>query len=53
MRILECIDPPGNHVVLLEHPLDGAGLLALELAIDIGHQQFVAELGHESVGSSG
>ena len=48
MRVLQSSDALGDDVVLLEHLLDGLRLLARELPIDIGDQQFVAEFGHEA-----
>ena len=46
MGFFQRVEAAGDHLVLLEHLVDGAGLLARELAVDIGHQQFVTELGH-------
>ena len=48
MGLFERIDAAGDHVVLLKHLVDGAGLLAYELSVDIGYEQFVTELGHWS-----
>ena len=48
MRILQRLDATRDDVVLLQHPLHRAALLAGKLSVDIGHEQFVAELGHES-----
>src|SRR5512144_14192 len=49
MRVLQRLDALGNHIVMLEHLVDGARLLAHELAVDIGDEQFVTELGHGGV----
>src|SRR6476620_6140047 len=49
MRVLQRLDAAGNHIVMLEHLVDGARLLAHELAVDIGHEQFVTELGHGGI----
>ena len=49
MSILQCVDAPGDDVVLLEHLLHCLGLLARKLSVDIGDQQFVAEFGHDGL----
>ncbi len=49
MRVFQRVDAPGDDIVLLEHLLDRLRLLARELSVDIGHQQFVAEFGHETI----
>jgi len=52
MGVLQRIDAPGDDIVLLEHLLNRARLFACELPVDIGHEQFVAEFGHDG-GPSG
>jgi hypothetical protein len=48
MRVFQRRDALGDDVVLLQHLLDSLRLLARELPIDIGHQQFVAEFGQQA-----
>ena len=48
VRILQRDDTAGDDIVLLEHLLHRARLPARELSVDIGHQQPVAELGHDN-----
>ena len=43
---LQRIDAASKHVILPEHFLDGTRLRTGELSVNIGHEQFVAELGH-------
>src|SRR6185437_12772116 len=47
VSVLQCLDAPRDDIVLLEHLLHRVGLLAGKLSVDIGHEQFVAELGHD------
>ena len=49
MGLLQRRHAAGDHVILREYLLHGAGLLARELSIDIGYEQFVTEFGHGGV----
>ena len=47
MGLFQRIEAARDDLVLLQHLVDGARLRAGELPIDISHQQFVTELGHD------
>jgi hypothetical protein len=51
MRVLQRLDAPGDDVVLLAHLVHRERLFARELSVDIGHQQLVAEFGHDGTPS--